>query len=497
MALIIHSFYNEYMTAAPDPNTNGVTKKRNESPGKFISETTVNGFFTVDRHWTVKSWNKAAEHLLEVKAVDIIGRNLWEEFAGVIPINFYSVYHKAFLKDIPIHFEEYWAEMGSWYDVITCHYDNILSVSFKKSYQSTQPQYVEEQLKELNELYKFVTEVTNDCLWEWDLQKREMFWIDGGHKRVLGYPIENALIPQSFWESLVHADDKVRLLTRLNKILAEGSATVWEDEYRFKKADGDYAYVHDRGHIIYEEKRAVKMIGATEDITARKLAQEELSKAERKLAEERLARQKEITNAVLTAQEVERAGIGKELHDNLNQVLGAAKLYIELARVDEETRDMCLARASTYILSVIEEIRKISKTLVPQVMMMGLVDSIRSLLGDMLMTHPLKIDFQENGVKEEYLDEKLQMAIFRIIQEQLNNILKHSKATHAAITLSRQENEIILLIADNGKGCKMEETREGVGIRNIISRAELHHGSVVIESQPGAGYTLKVLLPLT
>ena len=66
----------------------------------------------------------------------------------------------------------------------------------------------EQQLKVLNELYRFVTEVTNDCLWEWDLQNKEMFWIDGGHKRVFGYPIENTLIPQSFWEELLHPDDK-------------------------------------------------------------------------------------------------------------------------------------------------------------------------------------------------------------------------------------------------------------------------------------------------
>src|ERR1700722_17293552 len=85
--------------------TNSVKKTSNNNgyPGKSITETIINGFFTVDRKWTVTYWNKAAEKLLGVKAKDIIGKNLWEKFAGIIPLNFYRVYHKAFLQDIPIH----------------------------------------------------------------------------------------------------------------------------------------------------------------------------------------------------------------------------------------------------------------------------------------------------------------------------------------------------------------------------------------------------------
>ena len=98
-----------------------------------------------------------------------------------------------------------------------------MSVSFKSCSRPADLVSAEQQLKKLNQLYKFVTEVTNDCLWEWDLQKKEIFWIDGGHKRVLGYPIENAIIPQSFWESCIHPNDKERVLAGLNKIISEGT----------------------------------------------------------------------------------------------------------------------------------------------------------------------------------------------------------------------------------------------------------------------------------
>lgn len=463
---------------------------------KPLTETLTNGFFTVDQKWNVKHWNKAAEKLLGVQAKDIIGKNLWEEFAGTIPLDFYSAYHKAFLQDIPLHFEEYWGEMGAWFDVVTYHCDDTLSVSFKSSNypHSGYPDNPVQRLKVLTELYKFVSEITNDALWEWDLQAREMFWIDGGHKRIFGYQIENALIPQSFWESCLHPDDKAGILTRLNKIIIEGSTCLWEDEYRFKKANGEYAFVHDRGHIIYDgDQKASRMIGATQDISENVLL-------ENKLVHERVASQREIIEAAMIAQEKERADIGMELHDNLNQILAVVKLYIHLANTSEDKREMYLEKSSDYIMDVMKEIRKISKNLsAPGTNFIGLFDSIRSLLDDLVIIHPIKFKFHNDSINEEDLNEKLQLTVFRIVQEQVNNILKHSKATHATIHISRQDNQIILLISDNGDGCdilKILEEKKGVGIINIKSRTEFFGGSTTIVSKPGKGYKLKVILPL-
>jgi PAS domain S-box-containing protein len=470
----------------------------NRCPDRPITEIIPNGFFVVDHKWVVKHWNKAAEGLLAVKAEDIIGRNLWKAFVGVIPIQFYTVYHKAFLQDIPLHFVEYWEEMGAWFDVVTYYYEDNLSVSFKRSNHTTHQGLPEERLKTLNELYRYVTEVTNDCLWEWDLSEKEIFWIDGGHKRVFGYPIVNAIIPQPFWENRLHPDDKLRILTRLTAIIATGTATVWEDEYRFRKADGEYAHVQDRAHIIYGKGgRASRMIGATLDITARKMAELHLVESERKLGRERLSRQKEITEVVLHAQERERADIGKELHDNLNQILGAAKMYIELAKTDEENREMCLNKSSGYLVTVIEAIRKISKVLTfPEKHLMGLSESINILLDDLLAIQPLKIDFNEDGIDEKRLSEKLCLDILRIVQEQLNNILKHAKASFATISLTQQTSQIVLQIVDDGDGCEILQEGKGIGMMNIRSRAESHNGKVTIASKPGKGFELKVEVPL-
>jgi PAS domain S-box-containing protein len=584
--------------------------------GIAITETITNGFFTVDQKWIVTYWNKAAEKLLGVEAKDIIGKNLWEKFVDIIPLNFYTVYQKAFLQDIPRHFKEYWAEMGSWFDVITYHTGDKLSVSFKSSNQP-KPLHPGAQLKILNELYRFVTEVTNDCLWEWDLKSEEFFWIDGGHKRVFGYNIENALIPKSFWESCIHPDDKARILKGIKKIITGNSGTAWEEEYRFKKADGTYAYVHDRGHIIYDKEKPSRMIGATQDISARKLVEKQLLESEKqlsliaketvnaliitdieekitwvnkaftkitgykpeeaigktpgsllqgkdtdpttirymrnkiqgkkpfdceivnytktgneywmhiqsqpilddkgntekffaigtditekvlmknKLADQKEINQREMTDAVLTAQETEREDFGKELHDNVNQILGASKLYIEAAKTNIPNRQMYLNKSSEYIVKAIEEIRKISKILIPPGMHnIGLVDGIKNLLKELEAIHPIKFNFKEENIDEEEIDKKMQLNIFRIVQEQITNILKHSKADKAYIYLSRQEDGIELLIKDNGIGYDTSGMRKGVGITNIISRAGIYKGKVTITSKPDKGYALKVLLAL-
>jgi len=581
-----------------------------------VANVITNGFLMLDRKWTVTYWNKSAEKLLRIEAKDIVGQNFWEVFAGILPLSFYTVYQKAFEIDYPVQFEEYWAEMGAWFNVIAYQTGDHLSVSFKCS---NQPENSEQKLKVLHELYLFVTEVTNDCLWEWYLQAKQFFWIDGGHKRLFGFPIENSLIPQSFWESRIHPDDKKRLSEKLQKIIDSGTITVWEEEYRLKKADGIYAYVHDRGHIFYDDnKNAIRMIGATQDITVRKTAEIQLLESEWKLSliatqttnavtitdaeekilwvnrafteiteyepeevmgkkpgsflqgkdtdsktiqylhqqvtdkqpfdcnilnysksgraywvhiqgqalfdeegkleryftiqadvtekielennlqTEQLVKQKEITAAILTAQENERGEIGVELHDNVNQILAVAKLYLQMTKKSYDGDQEYLDKSISYIMSAIDEIRNIAKKLIiPAVNEIGLFDNIKNLLADLLYIQPVEFEFQAKGIVEKELNSKLQVAIFRIVQEQVNNILKHANASQASIHLSKRNGQLGLLISDNGVGYDFAKDKNGVGIINIKSRVVLYNGKVVIASKPGKGFKLKVTLPLT
>jgi len=482
------------MPVKQQPIADQVQKKNDKHyPVSSFAETLTNGFFTVDNKWIVKYLNPAAEKILSVRATDIVGKNLWQKFEGVIPVELFKVDLDAFLKAAPVNFHEYRGKMGAWFDVITYHFDNTLSVSFKsnKHQPAAYPETTVDRLKTITELYRFVTEITNDCLWEWNLLTKEICWIDGGHKRVFGYQMENALIPQSFWEHCIHPGDKEAVLLSLKKALTKKKSTLWEMAYRFKAADGKYLYVHDRGHIVHDKNgRATSMIGATQDITEKTLL-------EIKLAKQRLARQKEITDAVLKAQENERETIAVMLNENLNQILVATKWNIQLAKTDTGKRAHCLENSTTYLNHVINEIKKVYKTLaLPDMHFMSLFDNIKNLVQDMNKEYPVKFKFTETGIdEEEDLDKPIQLDIFRMVQQLMNNIIQHAHATTAQINLHRQANNLILTVADNGMGQNGVTQKKGVGIINIISRAELYDGIVTVISKPGKGYTFRVTLP--
>ena len=482
-------------------NINGLTTLdiNRGYPSKSITDTVINGFFSVDKQWTVLYWNKAAEKLLGVAATTIVGKNLWDQFAAILPLEFYTVYQNAFTQEAPVHFEEYWGEMGAWFDVITYYCDGVLSVSFKSSNQSVHPDFPkspDNRLQIVNELYRFVTEVTNDCLWEWNFQSSEIFWIDGGHRKTFGYKIENALIPQSFWEACVHPDDKERILTGIKKVAKGGSGCLWEEEYRFRKSNGEYAYVHDRGHVIGNtEDQSSRMIGATQDITSRKLLEIKLLESERDLSNARLTQVREVTNAVLLAEESERETIGRELYNNLNQVLVAARIQIELAKKSEDFRTTRLDNASGYILDVITDIRRISKYLITPTMVMGLSDSIKHLIENINLHEKIKIEFHENGFRNITLDEKMQMDIFGIIRDQLNSIVSSAKASNISIVLTKEENEIILLIEQDGGGDDILKVMTSLGTIKMRTLKAWDNASVMVTSKPDEGYELKIILP--
>ena len=158
--------------------------------------------------------------------------------------------------------------------------DNLLAKSIQYSLERKRNL---EKLRESNERFNTVVKATNDAVWDWDLLTNQVFLVGDTYKQLFGYDIVNALTPQDLWESIVHPDDKERVIGKLKEIIHEAVKTSWEDEYRLKKSNGEYAYVHDRGYILYSaEKLPVRMIGAIQDITARKNSEETIRVSEEK-----------------------------------------------------------------------------------------------------------------------------------------------------------------------------------------------------------------------
>jgi PAS domain S-box-containing protein len=280
---------------------------------------------------------------------------------------------------------------------------------------------------------------------------------------------------------------------RVRKEVAGGLLSkdvIKKEVWKHLKKNGDTIFVEIASHNIdYMNRRAV--LALANDVTER-------IRLEKELHEQRVLEQKQITEAVILAQERERTEIGKELHDNVNQILGATSLYINTAMTDDTIRQDLLERSIEFISNAINEIRKISKSLItPGIREIGLIESIDDIIEDVKMASSMKIDFDKKSFPEESVDDHRKLTIFRIIQEQLNNIIKHARASEVFISLGLEEESIRLVVADNGRGFDTTRHRKGVGITNIISRTELFNGQVEILSAPGKGCTLTVNLPLT
>ncbi|HEY1200035.1 MAG TPA: PAS domain S-box protein, partial [Niastella sp.] len=273
-----------------------------------------------------------------------------------------------------------------------------------------------------NERYLLVTKATNDAIWDWDVSTNTLYWGEGIYT-LFGFKPGYVDNSNHFWENCIHPEDRDRVVNGLDKFIKDNTSTIWEDEYRFIKPNGEYALVFDRGFLIFDHSgKIARMVGSMQDITDKK-------ELEKKLLKQEVDKQKVIAQAVVNAQEKERAEIGKELHDNVNQILSTAKLYLELAQTDDNSRLELINRSTNNISLAINEIRTISRSLVPpSIGDLGLIDSVQDLVENIKATKRLHVEFYYSGTIDNVLDEKRKLMLFRIIQEQVNNVLKHASA---------------------------------------------------------------------
>jgi signal transduction histidine kinase len=248
------------------------------------------------------------------------------------------------------------------------------------------------------------------------------------------------------WSKHLHPDDKEVVEKGIKEALAS-SANQWQQVYRFIKADGSEANVFGRATIIRDAKgKAYRMIGVVHDFSKQKVLEE-------KLEQEIKLKEKQITEATEDAKSTERSSIGKELHDNVNQLLGASKMYLEMAKYGGNNSEMYLDRASEYTLSAINEIRKLTKGLTSDIIKnFGLCEAIDTIVRDTMEINPIKITYEMKSFKEDSVNDKFKLNMYRIVQEQLSNILKHASAKEVLITIVQKNNSVALNISDNGVG---------------------------------------------
>lgn len=203
-----------------------------------------------------------------------------------------------------------------------------------------------------------------------------------------------------------------------------------------------------------------------------------------------------LYQAKLSAQESLKEQIGKELHDNVNQLLSSVKLYQGLAVDNADVRVDLIRKANLILIDAMQEIRNLSHALVGiSVKEKGLKVAIEDTLERIRQTNRFQIRFNYEVVSEA-LSPKVKLGVFRIVQEQLSNILKHSNAKQIFVCIKTHEKKLFVTVADDGVGFEFKKTN-GIGFSNIEARVKLLKARYAIESEPGKGCKLIIEMPLS
>lgn len=484
----------------------------------------------------------------------------------------------------------------------------------------TETRKAQKEANETNERFKLITKATNDALWDWNLETNTIWWNDG-FKDLFGYSDDEIEKGIESWTSRIHEDDKERIKNGIESAIASRH-DFWFDEYAFRKHDGSYSYVFDRGYILKDENgKPYRMVGSMIDISFRRKMEDDLKASEEKwrslfenspsiiltidsryritgvnrsisrrydsleiigiscfnlideadrpkakenlervfstgkassftvrrkagdssvvfytvqavpqkknsavenitliatdITEKILAEEKEKeTNEMLhslaahlqTIREEERTMISREIHDQLGQELTALKMDIAfLARKIEKSKEMPdwegilegLRSMSEITDQTINSVRRIARELRPDILdKLGLKEAIEWHAEEFTKRTGIKssVSFSDT---EFHFGQNLDTTIYRIIQEALTNVARHSGADSVKLELNVNGKSIDLAIEDNGKGITEEEINnaKSLGLVGIRERAHSVSGQITITGQKNKGTKLNIIIP--
>jgi PAS domain S-box-containing protein len=344
---------------------------------------------------------------------------------------------------------------------------------------------------------KYATLVEDALIGVYIIQDEKIEFANDKFADIYGYSKEELIGMDSL--DLVYPDDRP-LVKKLREKRLKGEKAPAEYESRGLKKNGDIIWVmRSFSQITYKGRPAIS--GVVADISKRRQAQEALRKSDKEL--------RILSNQLLSAEEKERKRIARELHDSIGQALSAIKFSVENALLELRTATNPIDLGSLEAVipltqKTIEEVRRIVKDLRPSILDdLGILATIGWFCREFQNVYAgirieTKIDIEENQIPL-----YLKTTIYRIMQEALNNVAKHSKAKFVHLQLLKTKSGMHLNIHDNGRGFNLEQamalqtSRRGFGLASMRERAELSGAAFEINSAKGQGTTIHIAWPAT
>jgi PAS domain S-box-containing protein len=345
--------------------------------------------------------------------------------------------------------------------------------------------------------YAMATSASGAGVWDWNPITSE-FYIDSTFMAILGYDDP----PPSRLEELmqyVHPADRAAAEASARRC-AESRAAVYTQEQRMICRDGSARWFKCRGTVIDSRGDIPsRVVGTFFDITDLKDAETALRESEAALRERHLEIQ-DLAGRLIAAQEAERARLARDLHDDMSQRL--ALLTIDIDQIGRggglpaETVEH-LRLISQRAGEIASDVHLLSYQLHPtKLQTLGLVTAIQSVCRDVSNQHGIDVEFHPEHVPPGIAPE-VALCLYRIVQESLRNVVKHSGARRAFVRLGALDGELRLSVADQGKGFDIATTaRTGLGLVSMRERVNFVGGEIVVHSNPGHGARIGVRVPV-
>ena len=331
---------------------------------------------------------------------------------------------------------------------------------------------------------KLLLDATHTFPWEADLSRHSMTFVGDRSIDVLGYAPEDCT-ESGFWVSHIYEQDRKNVVARHLELAR--TRDEYELEYRMVTAYGRVISVQDMVSVVRVKGQTPWLRGFTMDIGLRKDTEKAL---------------RDLGVRLMSQQEEERKRVARELHDDLSQRMAIFCIDIESlsqrGQIAAADLKAALDELNQRAKEISGEIHRVAYALHPAKLDdLGLRAALNSLCKEIAERHKIEISFESEGV-DSNISADTKLCLFRIAQEALSNVVRHSGAETAAVALKIKPTETAVSISDSGKGfdSRGDRTRKGLGLISMTERLRILSGDISIVSQPGKGTLVVARIPV-
>src|SRR5688572_19407683 len=365
---------------------------------------------------------------------------------------------------------------ASLFDLPCTHYVIVIREDITDSRQSAPA-----RKKQADRLQQLLS-ATHVFPWEADFTSGSITFLGDQAVNMLGYAVEDWYLP-GFWRSHLHTNDRDSTIAKF----VENSKTLdnFEVEFRIIARDNTVVWLHNLISVVRVDGEPRTLLGFAIDVTESKEFEAVL---------------KDLSSRLINAQEEERRRVARELHDDLNQRM--AILSIELEQLGKTNRvaklNTRLQSIQTKAQQISADIHQLSYKLHPSKLdHLGLAAAIKGLCQELSSAGKLDVEFAQSGFPAN-LPEDVTLCVYRIAQEALRNCVKHSHALEARVSLENTGKEILLTVADAGRGFDPDSDAmtKGLGFTSMQDRLRIVSGKLQVHTKPNVGTRIEVAVPI-